>query len=103
MRPVATNVTWEASEVLRSRHPVLEAQRQPLDGPQAPRDARREQRIDEAVCVRQQGPALARRAGEPVLNAGAEPERHDWRRRTERRPDGRITIEQETPQVVGVW
>jgi len=71
----------------RAVYSVLETERQPLDAAKSPRDARREQGIDERKGMRHRGPPLARSAGEAMLNPRPIGQRHQRCRVVECRRD----------------
>jgi len=75
----------------------LEAQRETLDGTKAPRDAGREQRIDECKGMRQHRPPFPGGARQPMLNTVALHHRHDGPRIAERGGNRRVTLEKRRP------
>jgi len=81
---------------------LLEHESETLDRAQTPRDARREERVDEPVRVREQHPPLTGRHREPMLDAGHESDWHDRCPTAEHRADRGIPLEQQRPELIGV-
>ncbi len=79
---------------------VLETARESFDGAQTPRDAGREQRIDEAVGMRQHRPPGAGGACQTVLNARLVGDRPERRGVAKQRADRGITAEQPSPHLL---
>jgi len=73
---------------------LLEQESEAFDRTQRPRDACREERVDEPVRVREHRPPLTGRLREPMLDAGHEPDRHYRSRVAEHRADRGIPLEQ---------
>jgi len=81
---------------------LLEHEPETLDRTQPPRDARREERVNEPIRVREQHPSLTGYHHEPMLDARHEPDRHDRYRVAEYRADCWIPREQPRPELIGV-
>jgi len=73
---------------------LLEHESETLDRTQSPRDARREERVDEPIRVRKQDPPVTSSHREPVLDARHESDRHDRCRVAEQGADCGIPPEQ---------